>query len=110
MVRTTIRPLVDGFLYVHNRSVPSSVRVPGIEPGSFDWQPNVLPLNHTRLGCYVRIISLTHQLFWKHRQPLKDFYLEIREGFDSPYPHNNCLLPLDWRRRDDSRACLSGRF
>src|SRR3989344_1911680 len=24
------------------------VRVPGIEPGSFDWQPNVLPLNHTR--------------------------------------------------------------
>ena len=25
-----------------------SVRVPGIEPGSFDWQPNVLPLNHTR--------------------------------------------------------------
>ena len=27
-----------------------SVRVPGIEPGSFDWQPNVLPLNHTRFA------------------------------------------------------------
>gem|GEM_PF-4890431 len=24
------------------------VRVPGIEPGSSDWQPDVLPLNHTR--------------------------------------------------------------
>lgn len=26
-----------------------SVRVPGIEPGSFAWEANVLPLNHTRI-------------------------------------------------------------
>src|SRR3990167_1250422 len=34
-------------------TVSISVRVPGIEPGSFDWQPNVLPLNHTRFTCTV---------------------------------------------------------
>ena len=27
-------------------------RVAGIEPASFDWQPNVLPLNHTRSNIF----------------------------------------------------------
>ena len=34
-----------------------SVRVPGIEPGSFDWQPNVLPLNHTRNWPIISYVS-----------------------------------------------------
>ena len=31
------------------RSFSEAVRVGGIEPPFFDWQPNVLPLNHTRV-------------------------------------------------------------
>src|SRR3989338_8374987 len=40
--------------------VSISVRVQGIEPGSFDWQPNVLPLNHTRLDLFFRQTQPVH--------------------------------------------------
>ena len=52
----------------HMADILSFVRVPGIEPGSFDWQPNVLPLNHTRYEIKsLHKSSIQHNIFTLRR-------------------------------------------